>query len=203
MVGIRATNHREPGNKMGLTRAEQKLQAEVEAIALLIDVDFWAVEENYKPKYRKAKLELMKDKLVRSEVIYRYTLIDEFLTDVICDYYFRRPKKSLGYRDLWRTKHFRVFVHYLMDETFLLKKLSVVEAIKKVPVDVSKGIKRINDVRNAIAHSLLPENRRRYMAERKVTYQGVALFSRAGIVKFREDYDIVHKYFWRKVFGSR
>src|SRR6266481_818104 len=139
MVGIRATNHREPGNKMGLTRAEQKLQAEVEAIALLIDVDFWAVEENYKPKYRKAKLELMKDKLVRSEVIYRYTLIDEFLTDVICDYYFRRPKKSLGYRDLWRTKHFRVFVHYLMDETFLLKKLSVVEAIKKVQLMYRKA----------------------------------------------------------------
>jgi hypothetical protein len=82
---------------MGLTRAERKLQAEVENIALLIDVDFWAVEQNYKPKYRKAKLELMKDKLVRSEVVYRYALIDEFLTDVICDYYFGvHPKSETG-----------------------------------------------------------------------------------------------------------
>jgi hypothetical protein len=186
---------------MTLTRAERRLQAEVRDIALLIDVDFWAVEENYKLGYRKAKLELMKDKLIRSEIIYRYTLIDEFLTDVICDYYFHRPKKSVSYARLWRTKHFKVFVHYLMDETFLLKKLSMVEAIKKVPPDVSKSIKRINDVRNALAHSLFPQNRRRYVADKNVTYQGAVLFSRAGVVKFREDYDIVHEYFWKKVFG--
>ena len=186
---------------MGLTRAERKLQAEVKDIAFLVDIDFWAVEENYKPGYREAKLKLMKDKLVRAEVIYWYTLIDEYLTDVICDYYFRR-KRGEDYGRLWRTKHFKVFVHYLMDETFLLKKLSMVEAIKKVPADVSKSIRRINDLRNALAHSLFPQNRRRYMAEKKVTYQGVELFSRAGIVKLRGDCDIVYKYFHRKVFGT-
>ncbi|MGA2842241.1 MAG: hypothetical protein ABSG18_19100 [Steroidobacteraceae bacterium] len=93
---------------MALTRTERKLQAEVKDIAFLCDMDFWAVEEHYKPDFRKDKLELMKDKLVRSEVIYRYTLIDEFLTDVICDYYFHRPKKSISYQQLWRTKHFKV-----------------------------------------------------------------------------------------------
>src|SRR5579872_2908287 len=113
----------------------------------------------------------MKDKLVRAEVIYMYTMIDEFLTDVICYYYFPRPRKSAGYTHLWRNKHFRVFVHYLMDETYVLKKLSMVEAIKKIPIDVSKSIKRINDVRNALAHSLFPQNRRRYMAQRKVLYE--------------------------------
>jgi hypothetical protein len=108
------------GTTMGLTGTERKLLAEVEEIAFLIDLDFWAIEENYKPEARKFKLQLMMDKLVRSEVIYRYTLIDEFLTDVICDYYFRR-KKGEHYGRLWRTKHFKVFVHFLMDETFLLK----------------------------------------------------------------------------------
>lgn len=186
---------------MGLTRAERKLQAEVKEIAFLVGVDFWAVEEHYKSGYRKAKLELMKDKLVRSEVIYWYTLIDEYLTDVICDYYFRRHKKSASYNRLWRTKHFKVFVHYLMDETYLLKKLSMVEAIKKVPTDVSKSIKRINDLRNVLAHSLFPQNRRRYMAQKKVTYQGVDLFSRAGVLKLSEDCDIVYKYFHKKIFG--
>lgn len=188
---------------MALTRTERKLQKEVEQITVLIDLDFWAVEKRYKPSYRKAKLELMRDKLIRSEVIYRYTMIDEFLTDVICDYYFRRPKKSDSYQKLWRTKHFQVFVHYLMDETFLLKKMSFVEAIKKVPSDVSKAVRRINDIRNPLAHSLFPENRRRYKPDKKVTYQGAALFSPAGLLKFREDYDVVHDYFWPKVFGSR
>jgi len=59
---------------MALTRTERKLQAEVKDIAFLTDVDFWAIEENYKPRYRKVKLQLMKDKLIRSEVIYRYTI---------------------------------------------------------------------------------------------------------------------------------
>jgi hypothetical protein len=186
---------------MALTPAERKLQAEVEDIAVLVDMDFWAIEENYKPTDRKVKLEMMRDKLIRSEVINFYTMIDEFLTDVICDYYFHRPNKSVTYRNLWRTKHFRVFVHYLMDETFLLKKLSVVDAIKKVPTDVSNNIKRINDVRNAIAHSLFPQNRRHYMAEKRVIYHGADLFSRAGVIKLREDYDIVYKYFEKKVFG--
>ena len=130
-------------------------------------------------------------------------MIDEFLTDVICDYYFHRPKKSISYSRLWRTKHFKVFVHYLMDETYLLKKLSMVEAIKEVPIEVSKNIKRINDLRNALAHSLFPQNRRRYMPDKKVTYRGVDLFSRAGVIRFREDCDIAYKYFSKKVFGSQ
>ncbi len=186
---------------MSLTRAERRLQAEVKDIALLANLDFWAVEEHYKRGYREAALQLMRDKLVRAEVIYSYTLIDEYLTDVICDYYFKRPKKSVSYARLWRTKRFKVFVHYLMDETYLLKKLSMVEAIKKVPTDVSKSIKRINDLRNALAHSLFPHNRRRYMAEKNVTYQGVDVFSRAGVIKVQNDCDIVYKYFHKKVFG--
>ncbi|MGA2842240.1 MAG: hypothetical protein ABSG18_19095 [Steroidobacteraceae bacterium] len=88
-----------------------------------------------------------------------------------------------------------------MDETFLPKKLSMVAAIKKVPTNVSSSIMRINDVRNALAHSLIPQNRRRYWAEKKVTYRAVPLFSCEGVLKFHEDYDIVHDYFWKRVFG--
>jgi hypothetical protein len=144
----------------GLTRAERRLRSEVEEIASLVEMDVWDIE-NYKPgKPRRYCLELMKDKFVRSEVIFRYTFIDECLTDIICDYYFHRPNKKNSYRRLWKTKHFKIFVHFLMDETFLLKKLATVEAITNVPTDVSKAIKRINDVRNALAHSLFPQNRR-------------------------------------------
>ena len=90
--------------------------------------------------------------------------MDELLTDVMCNYYFHRPKNNT-YGSLWRTKRFRVFVHHITDEMFLGKKLSVVDAIKSVPIDVSKAIRRVNDVRNDIAHTFFPENRRRYIAE--------------------------------------
>ena len=75
-----------------------------------------------------------------------------------------------------------------MDETFLLKKLTLVEAIRNVPTDVSSAIKRINDVRNALAHSLFPENRRRYMMSgKKVMYSGNHLFTLEGIEKLNQD----------------
>ncbi|MGC2079473.1 MAG: hypothetical protein WA728_26325, partial [Xanthobacteraceae bacterium] len=185
-----------------LTRAERRLVSEIEKIASIVGMDFWNIEKHYERESWPSRLKLIRDGFVRSDVILKYTLIDEFLTDMICDYYFRRPnKKRKGYRQLWRTKPFRIFVHYLMDETFLLKKLMTVEAITKVPSDVSKAIKRINDVRNALAHSFFPENRRRYMADKKVLYKGAHLFTAKGVELFQEDYEIAENYLWEKVFG--
>ena len=122
---------------------------------------------------------------------------------MICDYYFKRASKKTSYQKLWKTKRFKTFVHYLMDETFLLKKLAVVEAIMSVPKPVSNAIKRINEVRNALAHSFFPQNRRRYMRDKKVMYYDVDLFTRDGIEKFEQDYLMAENYFWKKVFGER
>jgi hypothetical protein len=88
-----------------------------------------------------------------------------------------------------------------MDETFLLKKLATVEAIIRVPKDVSSAIKQINDLRNAIAHSFFPENRRRYIADKKVLYRGSDIFSRQGVEKFQNDYETARAFLAPKVFG--
>jgi hypothetical protein len=157
-----------------LTWTERRLRKEVEEIASAVRMDVWNIERYDDPA---TVLRMMKDKLIRSYVVFQYTFIDEYLTDIICNYYFHRPKET-HYGTLWKTKRFRMFVHGLMDETFPLKKLSIVEAIKDVPTDVSNGIRRINDIRNALAHSLFPENRRRYMNEKNVTYRGTNLFLR-------------------------
>jgi hypothetical protein len=185
-----------------LTRAERRLLSEIEEIAAAVRMDFWNIEEKYDPGSREDRLRLMKNGFVRGDVILKYTLIDEYLTDIICDYYFHRPKKrKTDYSQLWRTKRFKIFVHFLMDETFLLKKLATVEAIIKIPTNVSKAIKRINDVRNALAHSFFPENRRRYMSDKKVLYRGANLFTIKGVELFQEDYEIAEDYLWDKLFG--
>jgi hypothetical protein len=59
--------------------------------------------------YRTEVLEGAKDQLVRSEVVMGYTVLDELLTDIICDYYFP-PKKGQvsSYPTLWKTKPFKV-----------------------------------------------------------------------------------------------
>jgi len=165
-------------------------------------MDVWNIGHYKRGPGRAYALEMMKDKLVRGEVVFRYTFIDELLTEIICDFYFHRPKTgSVSYRQLWKTKRFRLFVHYLMDEMFPLKKLSMVEAIKAVPTDVSSAIKRINDARNALAHSFFPQNRRRYMADKKVDYKGSNIFTREGVEKFHRDYEIAQKWLAKKVFG--
>lgn len=136
--------------------------------------------------------------IVRSEVITKYTLIDEFLTVIICHYYFKRPKKNLSFRALWKTKKFQIFNHYIMDDTYLLQKMRVVRAIGEIPSEVRNAIERINAVRNGIAHSFFPENRRQYMAYKKVIYRDEDIFTTAGMDKFREDYDLVSDYLWQR-----
>jgi hypothetical protein len=184
-----------------LTRTEKRVRDEVEDIASSVQLDIWNIEQYAPGPHRVFLLRSMKNRIIRSEVVIKYAIIDEFLTEIICNYYFHRPDKNGTYRQLWKTKRFRVFVHFLMDETFLLKKLAMVEAITTVPKQVSNAVKRINDARNALAHSLFPENRRRYMKEKKVMYNQADLFSRGGIDEFRRDYEIARKYFHKKVFG--
>jgi hypothetical protein len=58
--------------------------------------------------YRTEVLEGAKDQLVRSEVVMGYTVLDELLTDIICDYYFPPKKGQVSYPTLWKTKPFKV-----------------------------------------------------------------------------------------------
>ena len=146
-------------------------------------------------------LQIMKQKLIRCEIITRYTLIDEFLTDIICHYYFRAPKNQFSFAKLWRTKKFQIFAHYLMDETYVLKKMAIVNAIREIPAPIKGAIARINDVRNAIAHSFFPENRRQYKPYKKVMYQNADIFTKEGITKFLEDAERVEDYLLPQALG--
>jgi hypothetical protein len=186
---------------MALTKTQKELYAEINKIAEAARMDFWNIENYKQPPFdRTALLRITLDKIVRSHVIIKYALIDEYLTDIICNYYFHREaKKNTTYAALWKTKRFSTFVHYLMDETFLIKKLTLVQAIKNVPGNVSSAIQRLNDVRNALAHSLFPENRRRYMTGKKVMYSGSHLFTRDGIEKFNHDCAVAEKWLQKRL----
>jgi hypothetical protein len=190
---------------VALTRKEKKLQNEIKKIAAAIYMDVaWNID-NYSRESRKVRLEIMRDRLIRSEVISRYTLIDEYLSMIICNYYFRRKamKENMTYRQLWKKKQFRIFVHYLLDQTFLLKKMELVHAFDALPENVQNAIRRINTVRNAVAHSLFPQNLRRYMPHGKVIYNGVDLFTLDGIEKFKEDFYLVDDFLLTRAFGAK
>src|SRR5262245_18375019 len=81
-------------------------------------------------------MKLAINRMVIGEVVSWYTLLDERLSDVMCHYFFKLPAKDFHYGKLWRTKKFRIFVHYLLDEMYLLKKMELVHAIKPLPRNV-------------------------------------------------------------------
>jgi hypothetical protein len=109
-------------------------------------------------------------------VVVKYTLIDEYLSVIIVNYYF--PKLTIGhYGKLWRTKKFRLFNYYVLDELYLPKKKDLVNAIRPLPAGIGGRIMKINDVRNAVAHSFFPQNRRRYRKQGGLLCDGADLFT--------------------------
>src|SRR5262249_7777171 len=109
------SNPRAHSTEAKLTAKQRRLIVEFEEIAASIKMDYWNILD-YVEEGRTVILQLMKQQLVRSEIITRYTLLDEFLTSIICHYYFRMPGKQFSYAKLWRTKKFQIFTHYIMDE---------------------------------------------------------------------------------------
>jgi hypothetical protein len=137
-------------------------------------------------------LEFSEDHIVRAGVIGKYVLIDEFLTNVICRHFFK-PKAS--FPKLWRTKKFRNFMFYIMEDLSLLKKLTIVQSIIDVPKPIAHSIHRVNSTRNALAHSFFPENRREHKPRGRVMYKGRDLFSVEGYKGFAEDAQQVIDFF--------
>jgi hypothetical protein len=183
-----------------LTPKQQRLQREIEDIASIMAMDHWNILD-YDPEARTTRLDLMKNRLVRSDIIIKYTLIDEFLTVIIVHFYFPRRNKDATFRELWRTKKFRVFNHYLMDETYLLNKVKIVRTIEEIPSNIRNIIEGINALRNAVAHSFFPENRRQYASYKKVIYKGADVYTLAGVQRLSDDFDIVSEYLIKRAFG--
>lgn len=97
------SNPRARGNQAKLTLKQRRLIAEFEEIAASIQMDYWNILD-YREDGRTVILELMKQQLIRSEIITRYTLIDEYLSVIMCHYYFKIPKQKFTFQRLWRAK---------------------------------------------------------------------------------------------------
>jgi hypothetical protein len=178
---------------MGLTKRQQALFAEAEAIAKLTGLDFHRVQ-NTKIGDPDLALQIAIHKMVISEVVLRYALLDEILADLIAKYFF----DSRDFPRLWRIKKFSTFVHHVLDEMYLLKKMDVVHAIKPLSSDVIKAVRKINAVRNAFAHSLFLENRKEHRKNKKVLYSDKDIRTDEGLRNFLADYRVAFTYLERR-----
>jgi hypothetical protein len=185
---------------MPLTRTQRRLRAEIEKIASISGMDPWNILD-YEEELRTVTLEIMKNQFVRSEVVMKYTFIDELLSNIICHKYFEKPGQRFNYKRLWRTKRFRAFAHHILDGVYLLGKLRMVHDLRAVPPEVRETIERLNALRNAVAHSFFPENRYQYRRHKKVMYRDHHLFTVDGFTLFHNDCQSAINYLVKRGFG--
>jgi hypothetical protein len=183
---------------MALTKLQNRLRSEAEEMAKMAQVDFWNLEKEEEAEWRTTGFRIAIAHLVTTEVITRYTLLDEILADYLCRYFFKKPDSERFI--YWKQKKFRVFVHFMLDEMYLLKKMQMVHAIRPLPKEIRETIQKVNAIRNAIAHSFFPENRREHHKTGKVLYAGKDLRTPEGLRKFKDDCDDAYDYIQKRVF---
>lgn len=180
---------------LALTSHQKRLLVELREIAAITRLDYPDIQ-NYQPDERTVRLRLMKDQLVRSQVIMDYTFVDEMLGAAICHYFFGRKK---GFKKLWKTKKFRAFNHYILEVLTLNEKLRLVKTITDVPKSVSGSIEALNTLRNGLAHAFFPENLR----SSKPIYKGKDIFSVECLTAFIDDMATISDFFMHHNFGIR
>jgi hypothetical protein len=78
--------------KSKLTKKQRKLVAELRYLLSILALDPVAIIANDDPEAWTTRLELAKDQIIRSAVILKYVLIDEFLSAAICWQYFGKKR---------------------------------------------------------------------------------------------------------------
>jgi hypothetical protein len=178
-----------------LSSLQKKLLAELEEVAELARLDYVNILD-YDPEERTARLRLMQNQIVRSQIIADYTFVNEMLGSAICHYFFGKKR---GFIKLWKTKRFNTFNYYILEVLSLTEKLRLVKAITKVPKPVAADIEALNALRNGLAHAFFPENLR----SAKPVYKGKDIFSHDGLQRFIEDMSKVSDFFVNCNFGVR
>ena len=170
-----------------LTGFQRILVTELKEIASLLKVDYQDIK-SYERNARTPLLEMMRRKLIISEVITGYTLTDEHLNVRIAQFFFGRKK---GFIRLWKTKKFRLFNYHVLEELSLMGKLRFVKSISKMPKPVTADIERLNALRNGLAHAFFPEN----LKKSKPEWKGRKIFTLEGLQVFLEDMSKIDAYF--------
>lgn len=173
--------------KKKLTKKQRALVADLKELVSTLGLDADAIAENADPEARTTYLELAKDQIIRSAIVLKYVLMDEFLSALMCWHYFGKRR---GFPSLWKTQRFKTFNYFILERLYLLQKLDLVKSVHEIPKWVSSDLAALNDLRNGVAHSFFPQNRRR-----KPEWKGESVFTRAGFDRFLEDMQKLSDFF--------
>jgi len=144
---------------------------------------------NVEPSLKTSHLEYAFNQLVRLGVLANYLIIDELLSNIVCRLYF--PRRS--FIKLWKTKKFKNFNYYILENIYLIQKANLIRSHSKMPTTIFNDIQELNSLRNAIAHSFFPENRRI-----KPVWKKKDIFTKEGFDSFWEDTNRVSNYLMKQ-----
>lgn len=185
---------------MALTRTDKRKVKELDEFAAIARIDYWHFDEYDDPHQRRAYYDLARDRMVRVVIVSHYVFLDELLTNLIGRHYFGAKRSEMK---LWKTARFRNFQYHIMEELSLMKKLALVKAFKSVPSRIEEIVRLTNVLRNAVAHSFFPTNKRDFKRTKKVTYKGQDVYSVDGMRLFdKEAYEAIN-YFFARVYGAK
>ena len=128
----------------------------------------------------------IKEQYIRGEIIMTHTLIDQFFDEIIRKYFFRK-KVTLS-----RERKFAFQVDVLGKISFL-NKLRFVKRITKMPRELCSDIEKLNELRNAIAHTFATR-----IKSKNISSFGKNAFTFAGLKLFL----IKRKRIWHFLFSK-
>ena len=177
-----------------ITRQQQRLVRELDEIVALLRMNYREIGQ-YEPAERTPRLKLVRDHLVRGEIVLANTLLDEFLNVILCDHFFGRSRSHMK---LWKTKRFKNFNYFFLEKLSLMEKLAYVRTIREVPKSIRRDVEQLNNFRNGVAHAFFPENLR----SAKPKWKGLDIFSLVGVKLFMDDLADIDDYFAERAFRT-
>lgn len=172
-----------------MNRAQQSLRAELDEVIGLLELDPDEVD-SVRRALRTTYLETIKRQHIVGAILSKYLLMDEHLSCVMCWYFFGTTRT---FPQQWRSNQFKAFNYHVLEKLYLQQKLEFVRAVYGLPNRIVGDLMALNDLRNALAHSLFPENRRR-----KPEWKGQPIFEVATVRRFLEDMEYASHYFFRR-----
>ena len=179
-----------------LTRAQTRLVAEIEEVASDLGLDYRSLLEQWAgSEYLTTLLGLARRELIAAAIVHEYTYIDELLGSIIARYFMG----TLGGVRAWRSKRFQRFNYFVLEKLYVVQKLALVRDIRALPRESVRYVEKINDLRNAVAHSFFPENLR----GERTRYKGLDVFTVEGFRRLREDRDDALAPLFRRAYQIR
>lgn len=134
-------------------------------------------------------IEKQKRRIITMMVLGEYLQIDSKMSVLVTNFFFKHCQGTTweAVQAIVETQEFIVFQSKIVNEMPFLRKLSILKEIYEVPKDIISKINKCNDLRNAIAHSLVPEN----LEHNRTLYNEQSIFTNAGIKAFITDVQLV------------